>query len=110
MSSTTTTSLPTTSGPVILTGTPVVPGVVLGPVVRPAGAVRLPTDDQPQVPEEARLAEEERVPAGAETVARGLRGRAGLATGVSAEVLTTTAGIAADRALRTTAEQRIDTG
>ena len=28
--------------PVVLTGTPVVPGVALGPVIRPAGAVRLP--------------------------------------------------------------------
>ena len=37
MSSTTsgTASLPTTSGPVILTGTPVVPGVAFGPVIRP---------------------------------------------------------------------------
>jgi phosphotransferase system enzyme I (PtsI) len=112
MSSTTsgTEFLPGTTGPMVLTGTPVVPGVVVGPVVRPAGSVRLPADDLPAVPEPARAAEKERFSEAAETVARRLAERAAAATGVSAEVLTTTAGIAADRALRTTAEQRIDTG
>ena len=37
--STRTTSLPPATGPMVLTGTPVVPGVALGPVIRPAGAV-----------------------------------------------------------------------
>ena len=45
MSSTAPASPAAPVGPVVLTGTPVVPGVVLGPVVRPAGAVRLPDDD-----------------------------------------------------------------
>jgi phosphoenolpyruvate-protein phosphotransferase (PTS system enzyme I) len=30
------------SAPTVLTGTPVVPGVALGPVVRPSGSVLLP--------------------------------------------------------------------
>ncbi len=38
-------------GPVVLTGTPVVPGVALGPVIRPHGAVQLPTDDAEPVAE-----------------------------------------------------------
>jgi phosphoenolpyruvate-protein phosphotransferase (PTS system enzyme I) len=103
-------SLATTTGPVVLTGTPVVPGVAYGPVVRPAGAVRLPADDRTSVDEPARTAEKERFQAAAEIVARRLTERAAKATGASAEVLETTAGIATDRALRTTAEQRIDAG
>jgi phosphotransferase system enzyme I (PtsI) len=96
--------------PLVLTGTPVVPGVAYGPVVRPAGAVHLPADDEPPVEEDARAAEKERFGAAAELVARRLTERAAAATGASAEVLATTAGIATDRALRTTAEQRIEAG
>src|ERR1700712_4564651 len=83
------------SGPLVLAGTPVVPGVALGPVVRPSAGVRLPDAEQADLPEEARAAEKE--------LFRG-------ATGVSAEVLSTTAGMARDRALWGAAEQRIDVG
>src|SRR3954453_859649 len=40
------------SEPTVLTGTPVVPGVAVGPVVRPVGAVELPTGPGPVVPED----------------------------------------------------------
>ncbi|MCW2682768.1 MAG: phosphoenolpyruvate-protein phosphotransferase [Blastococcus sp.] len=101
---------PAAPGSVVLTGTPVVPGVAVGPVVRPSGSVRLPAPDAAPVDESGRAAEKERYRAAAEMVAQRLGDRAAAATGVSAEVLSTTAGIARDRALRTTAEQRIDEG
>src|SRR4051794_27642303 len=83
MSTTTgTASLPSTTGPVVLTGTPVVPGAVVGPVIRPAGAVRLPSEDQPDVPADDRPGERARFVAAAETVAGRLTERAGAATGV----------------------------
>src|SRR5438067_1033908 len=96
--------------PVILTGTPVVPGVVLGPVVRPSGAVRLPEGDLPAVPEEGRAAERERLAAAADTVAGRLADRAAGATGASAEVLTATAGMARDRGLIGAVEQLVGQG
>lgn len=116
MTSTTTgsVSLPSTADPVpaprVLTGTPVVPGVAFGPVVRPAGAVQLPEGDQPEVPEEERSAERQRFVAAAEAVAGRLADRAVAATGVSAEVLATTAGLALDRGLLSAVEHRIGAG
>ena len=101
---------PALSSSAVLTGTPVVPGVAVGPVVRPSGSVRLPAEDAPLVEEGRRAEEKERFRRAAETVAERLGERAAAATGVSAEVLSTTAGIARDRALSTTAEQRIDAG
>ena len=51
------TAAPTTAlGPVVLPGTPVVPGVAWGPVVRPSGAVLLPSDDGVVVAEEDLIA------------------------------------------------------
>jgi phosphotransferase system enzyme I (PtsI) len=105
-----TVSSPATTGTTVLTGTPVVPGAAVGPVVRPAGAVQLPAEPATPVPEGDREAEKARFRAAAEVVADRLTARAAASTGVSAEVLSTTAGIATDRALRTTAEQRIDQG
>jgi phosphoenolpyruvate-protein phosphotransferase (PTS system enzyme I) len=105
-----TVSPPAAVGPAILTGTPVVPGAAAGPVVRPTGTIRLPADDGTEVPGAERESEKARYGAAAEKVAERLTARAAAATGVSAEVLSTTAGIARDRALRTAAEQRIDAG
>src|SRR6476469_6678704 len=79
--------LPSPTGPTVLTGTPVVPGVALGPVVRPAGAVRLPTGDEAALDEAVRPEEKARFQAAADTVADRLGARAAAATGVSAEVL-----------------------
>jgi phosphotransferase system enzyme I (PtsI) len=94
----------------VLTGTPVVPGVALGPVVRPAGAVRLPEDDAAPLPEERRPAEQERFAAAAAAVGDRLAGRAAAATGVSAEVLAATAGMARDRGLLSAVAQLIAQG
>ena len=105
-----TTPLPQATGPTVLTGTPVVPGVALGPVIRPSGAVRLPDQGQPEIGEADRPAEKQRFVAAAEVVAGRLMERAAAATGVSAEVLSTTAGLARDRGLLSTVEQRIDAG
>jgi phosphotransferase system enzyme I (PtsI) len=104
------TTAPSTTGPVVLPGTPVVPGVAWGPVVRPSGAVVLPPDDGVVVAEEARPGEKERFAAAAGVVADRLTERASAATGVSAEVLATTAGLARDRGLLSAVEQRIDGG
>src|SRR3954447_14197128 len=94
----------------VLTGTPVVPGVAFGPVVRPSGAVRLPDGGRPEVPEPERSAGRGRCVAAAGVVAGRLAERAAAATGVSAEVLSTTAGLARDRGLLSAVEQRIDAG
>src|SRR5918998_817438 len=102
------TTAPSTTGPVVLPGTPVVPGVAWGPVVRPSGAVMLPPDDGVVVAEEERAGEKERFAAAAGVVADRLTERAGAATGVSAEVLATTAGLARDRGLLSAVQQRID--
>ena len=107
--SSTVSSRPTAES-IVLTGTPVVPGAAVGPVIRPAGAVQLPAESAAALPEAERDGEKDRFRAAAEVVAERLTGRAAASTGVSAEVLNTTAGIARDRALRTTAEQRIDQG
>src|SRR3954467_9203020 len=106
----TTAAVPSTTAPAVLTGTPVVPGAVLGPVIRPAGAVQLPPENAAQVPEADRPAERARFVAAAETVAGRLTDRAAAATGVSAEVLSTTAGLARDRGLLSAVEQRIAAG
>ena len=97
-------------GPTVLTGTPVVPGVALGPVIRPHGAVQLPTEDDAPVAEADRAGERARFSAAAELVAGRLTERAAAASGVSAAVLQTTAGLAKDRGLLSTVEQRIDAG
>jgi phosphoenolpyruvate-protein phosphotransferase (PTS system enzyme I) len=104
------TDLPRTSGPIVLPGTPVVPGVALGPVVRPSGAVQLPADEGAVVAEAERAGDKERFVAAATLVADRLTERAAAATGVSAEVLSTTAGLARDRGLLSAVEQRIDAG
>jgi phosphotransferase system enzyme I (PtsI) len=103
---------PTTDRPApgVLTGTPVVPGVVLGPVVRPSGAVELPAAAFETLPEAAREEEKARFVAAAETVAGRLAQRAAAATGMTAEVLSATAGLARDRGLLGAAEQRIAAG
>ena len=98
------------AAPVVLAGTPVVPGVAWGPVVRPSGSVRLPVGPGDPVAEDARGAEKERFAAAAGMVADRLAARAGAATGASAEVLAATAGLARDRGLLAAVEQRIDAG
>jgi phosphotransferase system enzyme I (PtsI) len=103
-------SPPRVAEPVVLVGTPAVPGVALGPVVRPSGPVRLPSGDLPPVAEQARGAEKERFARAAGIVAERLERRAAVATGISAEVLTVTAALARDRGLLAGVERRIDAG
>ncbi|MGY1745789.1 putative PEP-binding protein [Blastococcus sp. SYSU D00695] len=94
----------------VLTGTPVVPGVAWGPVVRPSGAVVLPDGSGRPVAPEERAGEAERFTAAAGAVADRLAARAAAATGASAEVLAATAALARDRGLLAAVEQRIAAG
>jgi phosphotransferase system enzyme I (PtsI) len=101
---------PSRAPSLVLTGTPVVPGVALGPVIRPSGVVRLPEDDAAPLPEERRSLEQQRFTAAAEAVGDRLADRAAAATGVSAEVLAATAGMARDRGLLAAVAQQIAQG
>lgn len=88
---------PTTTGaPSELRGTPVVPGVAYGPVIRPAPRPDLPTEHA-TVPDTAREAEAERFVTAAGAVAKRLRDRASAASGAASEVLLANAGLAEDR-------------
>ncbi|MEZ7238099.1 phosphoenolpyruvate--protein phosphotransferase [Rhodococcus sp. GXMU-t2271] len=80
----------------IVRGTPVVPGVAYGPVVRPAPRPQIPTTFE-RIPDTARDAEAERFRVAAAAVADRLRGRAGRASGAAAEVLLANAQLAEDR-------------
>ncbi|TAL17261.1 MAG: phosphoenolpyruvate--protein phosphotransferase [Frankiales bacterium] len=91
-----------------LHGTPVVPGVGYGRVVRPAPAPDLPAAQE--VPEAERPAEAARFSAAAEAVAARLSARSAASSGVSAEVLQATAGLARDRGLLATVAERIAAG
>ncbi|KIQ20673.1 phosphoenolpyruvate-protein phosphotransferase [Rhodococcus sp. Leaf7] len=77
-------------------GTPVVPGVGYGPVVRPAPRPSRP-DTATEIAEDARDAEKERFRAAAAEVGRRLQARAALATGSASEVLAANAAMAEDR-------------
>ncbi|MFV0458977.1 MAG: phosphoenolpyruvate--protein phosphotransferase [Actinomycetales bacterium] len=97
-----------TTQPSTLVGTPVVPGVGFGPVVRPA--------PRPKLPVAVELAEAERAKAledyneAVTTVAERLTERANRATGAAAEVLTATAGLAQDRGLQGAVSTQIKAG
>ncbi len=91
-----------------LHGTPVVPGVGYGRVVRPAPAPDLPAAQE--VSEAERPAEAARFTAAAEAVAARLSARSAASSGVSAEVLQATAGLARDRGLLATVAKRIGSG
>ena len=102
-----------TSAPA-LRGTPVVPGVAVGPVVRPAPRPHLPQvpadGGAGVVPEDGRDAELERARAAAAVVADRLAARAESAEGDAAEVLRATAQLAADRGLLGEVRKRTRTG
>jgi len=87
-------------------GTPVVPGIAVGPVIRPAAPIDL--SDVATLPvgpdESARFA------AAVESVAGRLRARAADAVGVAAEVLTAQVGLVADKGLRKQVEKAIAAG
>ncbi|MBY6362113.1 putative PEP-binding protein [Rhodococcoides corynebacterioides] len=79
-----------------LHGTPVVPGVGYGPVVRPAPRPTRP-DAPREVGEDSRDFEVERFRAAAKAVGARLQARAALATGSASEVLAANAAMAEDR-------------
>lgn len=97
--------------PAPLTGTPVVPGLVYGPVLR----VRADIDPAaveafsalPPLPADTAL---ERYDAAVAAVADGFLSRAERASGAAAEVLTASAGLARDKGLRTTVKKALDNG
>jgi len=97
-----------------LRGTPVVPGVAVGPVVRPAPRPSLPAvpadGGAGVVPEDERDAELERAREAAAAVAERLEARAGSAEGDAAAVLRATAQLAADRGLLGEVRRRTRTG
>jgi phosphotransferase system enzyme I (PtsI) len=92
-----------------LHGTPVVPGVGYGPVVRPAPRPTV-SAIAPEVPEGRRDAERERFRAAVDAVAAGLDDRATRASGQAAEVLTTTAVMAKDPSLAAAVDKAIAAG
>ncbi|MBM7243989.1 phosphoenolpyruvate--protein phosphotransferase [Rhodococcus fascians] len=79
-----------------LRGTPVVPGVGYGPVIRPGARPAIPADTG-EVAEADRESEKAVFDAAANAVATRLRGRAELATGAASEVLSANAAMASDR-------------
>jgi phosphoenolpyruvate-protein phosphotransferase (PTS system enzyme I) len=99
------------SAPAVLTGTPVVPGVALGPVVTvtsevPVEAVAAFEAQEPAPPEEALAAYDEAVT----VVAESLVERSGNASGAAAEVLVATAGLVRDKGLRSAVRKRLNAG
>ncbi len=91
-----------------LRGTPVVPGTGYGRVVRPAPPPLVPAPVE--VPEKDRDAAVALFVTAAAVVATRLGERSAAASGVSAEVLQATAGLARDRGLLSGVEKRIRTG
>ncbi|KJV01105.1 phosphoenolpyruvate--protein phosphotransferase [Rhodococcus sp. PML026] len=92
-----------------LRGTPVVPGVGYGPVIRPGARPAIPADTG-EVAEADRESEKAVFDAAANAVATRLRGRAELATGAASEVLSANAAMASDRGWRGAARSSIAKG
>lgn len=93
----------------VLRGTPVVPGVGYGPVIRPVARPVLRSGPV-NVPDTAREAEVGRFESATAVVAARLRDRSSRASGAAAEVLQATAVLAEDRAWRGAATTRIRAG
>ena len=102
------TSTPTTA-PSPLRGTPVVPGLALGPVLRARTEIDPKAIEAFSAPESAddALAAYD---AAAQAVADGYAGRAEKVTGAAAEVLTASAGLARDKGLRSTVRKNLGNG
>ncbi|MFC7450108.1 putative PEP-binding protein [Rhodococcus daqingensis] len=93
----------------VLVGTPVVPGVGYGPVIRPGARPEVPARGA-DLPEPVRPAERQRFLAAAELVSGRLLARADAAAGAGAEVLRATAALATDRGWLGAAGTLIDDG
>ena len=94
----------------IVSGTPVVGGLAYGPVIRPGERPSFDGIDAAEIAEELRDAEMDRFTAAATAVADRLADRASHSTGVAAEVLTATAGLARDRGWASAAGKSIKAG
>ncbi len=92
-----------------LVGTPVVEGVAYGPVIWPGARPSFSASNS-ELPDDQRAAEGERFAAAAGEVATRLRDRASASTGVAAEVLSATAGLAEDRGWLAAATKLITAG
>ncbi|NMD57943.1 MULTISPECIES: putative PEP-binding protein [Tsukamurella] len=93
---------------IVLSGTPVVPGVAYAPVMWPGARPEVPPPVD--LPEGDRDAEAARFSTAAQAVADRLRMRAAQAQGAAAEVLGANAGLASDKAWIGTTEKLIRTG
>ena len=102
------TSAPADSASNVREGTPVVPGIAVGPVIRPTAAV----DMSGLSSIVAGSAEDEgnRFAKAVETVAQRLQGRALEASGVAAEVLSAQVGLVSDKGLRKSVDKAIAGG
>ncbi|MBM7367691.1 phosphoenolpyruvate--protein phosphotransferase [Gordonia hydrophobica] len=94
----------------LVSGTPVVGGLAYGPVIRPGRRPSFDGIDATPIAEDLREAEMERFTAAAATVGDRLADRASHSTGVAAEVLTATAGLARDRGWASAAGKSIKDG
>ncbi|WOC14399.1 phosphoenolpyruvate--protein phosphotransferase [Gordonia sp. MP11Mi] len=94
---------------IVVTGTPVVGGLAYGPVIRVGDRPAFDAD-APAVPEGERDAQKQAFVDAAEAVGARLADRASHSTGVSAEVLSATAGLARDRGWISAAAGLIDSG
>ncbi|WP_153505499.1 phosphoenolpyruvate--protein phosphotransferase [Cumulibacter manganitolerans] len=91
----------------VRTGTPVVQGIALGPVVRPAPGIDLGELPGPRTDAEG---EKQRYADAVAAVSERLRARARAATGVAAEVLLAQVALVGDKGLRKSAARLIDAG
>lgn len=94
----------------IVSGTPVVGGLAHGPVIRPGERPRFDGIDAATIAEGRREAEMARFTAAAAAVGDRLADRASHSSGVAAEVLMATAGLARDRGWAAAAGKSIATG
>ncbi len=99
---------PTTAAPQVRRGTPVVPGVAVGPVIRPQPRVDL--SHVTELPAQDPETEAARYAAAVAVVAGRLSARAESASGVAAEVLVAQVGLVSDRGLRKAVGKQITAG
>lgn len=102
---------PTTSAAIDRTtrhGTPVVPGIALGPVIRPSDSIDLTAVTAIEAADPG--TESGRLGAAIDTVSKRLRERAAEAVGVASEVLTAQVALVGDKGLRKAAEKSITAG
>ncbi|NMN99919.1 phosphoenolpyruvate--protein phosphotransferase [Gordonia sp. TBRC 11910] len=92
-----------------LTGTPVVSGIAYGPAIWPGARPEF-APSSAELPDADRAGEVERFIAAAADVATRLRERASASSGVAAEVLSATAGLAEDRGWLSAARKLITAG